>query len=206
MVSANIKYLGTLPGLAKLGTIVLGVFAVGLGGHGYEKSLYNIVWRFATAIVSNVPGVELDPDAPGLQREAFFLSIVGLFLIFSVLSLLCHILNEELSYTKTNKMVDIGIHAAGALLLIIAGSLMIASANKIDDFCHIIPDDATDSPDEIERILSKAKSDSDDIRCQYQGEKIFGGIFGILNSFAFGFVALVGVLRLNNNESIQSTA
>jgi hypothetical protein len=183
MVSANIKYVSTVPGLGKLVSILLGILAIGLGGHAYDRSIYNLYYR-----LTDSPEF-VNSRAPNLNGEIFFLGVTGIALTSSVICLLCHIFNEGLGRAKIFMSIDIGIHVASAFFQLLAATTIIISLRNISYFCR----------DYHEELNLPIPTDY-----QLKGGKISAGVFAILNFFVLGFVSAVELLQMNEDRVIRT--
>jgi len=149
-MAVNVKYIGTAPGFFKILHIVFGAIAIGCGGSSYESEYW--------------------------FERAFLWSAV-VFFVISFFYLLAHLGAESVSMSPANKGIDIVYHVIAGLLLIIGGSLMIASVKRYDkDHCNTNPWG---------------------IECQEKKpSKLAGGSFSIINGiFYLITVALIGMQK-----------
>jgi len=152
---ANGRYIGTAPGIVKLLHIVFGVIAIGCGGHSYESEYV---------------------------FERVFLWTTVTFFVISFIYLVIHLVSEGVPRSTANKGIDMIYHVFAGILLLVAGSLMIASVKKYDK-AHCDP-----NPWEI--------------RCQRRKkEKLAAGSFSIINGiFYLIAVVLIAVQKYDDPD------
>jgi len=154
-MAANGRYIGTAPGIVKLLHIVFGVIAIGCGGHSYESEY---------------------------PFERIFLWTTVVFFVISFIYLLIHLVSDGVPRSTANKAIDMFYHVLAGILLIVAGSLMIASVKKYDKaHCLINPWE---------------------VRCQDRKKaKLAGGSFSIINGiFYLIAVALIAVQKYDDPD------